>query len=64
VYFRRHELIDQLNVEFALVIDSYDVLCLQTLPPFEKILAGFDMASTAVSLSGTYRAVGIFALRL
>jgi hypothetical protein len=45
VYFRRHELIDQLDVEFALVIDSYDVLCLQPLPPFEKILAGFDMAA-------------------
>ena len=45
VYFRRHELIDQLDVEFALVVDSYDVLCLQSLPPFEKILAGFDMAA-------------------
>jgi hypothetical protein len=45
VYFRRMELIDQLDVKYALVVDSYDVLCLQILPPFEKILAGFDMAA-------------------
>src|SRR5262245_4750123 len=24
IYFRRHELIDQLDVEFALIVDSYD----------------------------------------
>jgi hypothetical protein len=45
VYFRRHELIDQLDAEFVLIVDSYDVLCLQLLPPFEKILAGFDVAA-------------------
>src|SRR6185369_3204058 len=38
VYFRRHELIDQLEVEYALVVDSYDVLCLQPLPPFSELL--------------------------
>lgn len=54
VYFRRHELIDQLNVEFALVIDSYDVLCLQRLPPFEKILAGFDMAAATEHMGSRY----------
>jgi hypothetical protein len=45
VYFRRHELIDQLDAEFALVVDSFDVLCLQPLDDFSKILAGFDMAA-------------------
>ena len=54
VYFRRHELIDQLDVEFALVIDSYDVLCLQTLPPFEKILAGFDLAAVTEHMGSRY----------
>ncbi len=54
VYFRRHELIDQLDVEFALVVDSYDVLCLQPLPPFERILAGFDMASATEHLGSRY----------
>lgn len=45
IYFRRLELIDRLEVEFALVVDSYDVLCLQRLPPFETILAGCDVAA-------------------
>jgi hypothetical protein len=54
VYFRRHELIDRLDVEFALVVDSYDVLCLQPLDPFEKILAGFDMASATEHMGSRY----------
>jgi len=54
VYFRRHELIDELDVEFALVVDSYDVLCLQTLPPFEKILAGFAMAAVTEHMGSRY----------
>ena len=54
VYFRRHELIDQLDVEFALVVDSYDVLCLQPLPTFEKILAGFDMAAATEHMGSRY----------
>jgi hypothetical protein len=45
VYYRRHDLIDRLDAEFVLVVDSYDVLCLQPLPPFAEILAGFDMAA-------------------
>ena len=45
VYFRRLELIDKLNVDFALVVDSYDVLCLQPLPPLEKILGDSDVAA-------------------
>ena len=54
VYFRRHELIDELDVEFALVVDSYDVLCLQPLPPLEKILAGFDMAAATEHMGSRY----------
>src|SRR5688572_15794849 len=54
VYFRRHELVDQLEVEFVLVVDSYDVLCLQPLPPFEKILAGFDMAAVTEHMGSRY----------
>jgi hypothetical protein len=45
VYFRRHELIDQLDVEYALVVDSYDVLCLQPLPPFMQLLGNADLAA-------------------
>lgn len=45
VYFRRIELLDRLNVRHALVVDSYDVLCLQPLPPFASLLAGADVAA-------------------
>jgi len=45
IYFRRLELIDQLDVDFALTVDSYDVLCLQPLPPFEKMLGDADVAA-------------------
>jgi hypothetical protein len=38
VYFRRMQLIDQLDVDYALVVDSYDVLCLQRLPPFDELV--------------------------
>src|SRR5687768_3368660 len=54
VYFRRHELIDQLDVEFALVVDSYDVLCLQPLPPFTSILANFTMAAATEHMGSRY----------
>jgi hypothetical protein len=47
IYFRRMELIDQLDVDYALVVDSFDVLCLQTLPPFEKLVG--DAALAAVT---------------
>jgi hypothetical protein len=54
VYFRRHELVDQLDAEFALIVDSYDVLCLQPLGPFEKILSGFDMAAATEHMGSRY----------
>lgn len=54
IYFRRIELIDQLGVDYALVVDSYDVLCLQTLPPFEKILAGSDVAACVEHMGARY----------
>jgi len=45
IYFRRLELIDQLDVDFALVVDSYDVLCLQPLPAFERLLGDADLGA-------------------
>ena len=54
IYFRRIELIDRLDVDFALVVDSYDVLCLQPLPPFEKILAGCDVAACVEHMGARY----------
>jgi hypothetical protein len=54
VYFRRMELIDQLEVDYALVVDSYDVLCLQPLPPFEKILGDCDVAACVEHMGARY----------
>ena len=54
VYFRRIELLDQLDVDFALVVDSYDVLCLQPLPPFEQILGDSDVAACVEHLGARY----------
>jgi hypothetical protein len=54
VYFRRMELIDQLNVEYALVVDSYDVLCLQALPPLERILGAYDVAACVEHMGARY----------
>src|SRR5436190_11471055 len=54
VYFRRHELLDHLDVEFALVVDSYDVLCLQRLPAFDQILSGGAMAACTEHMGSRY----------
>ena len=54
VYFRRMELLDQLEVKNALVVDSYDVLCLRQLPAFESILAGCDVAACVEHLGARY----------
>jgi hypothetical protein len=57
IYFRRMELIDRLDVDFALTVDSYDVLCLQPLPPFEKLLGDADVAA-CVEHSGSRYILG------
>ena len=54
VYFRRLELIDDLHVDYALVVDSYDVLCLQTLPSFEKLLGDSDAAACVEHMGARY----------
>jgi hypothetical protein len=57
IYFRRMELIDRLDVDFALTVDSYDVLCLQPLPPFAKLLGDADVAA-CVEHSGSRYILG------
>jgi hypothetical protein len=54
VYFRRMELLDTLNVDFALVVDSYDVLCLRPLPAFGSLLAGGDVAACVEHMGARY----------
>lgn len=54
IYFRRMEIIDQLDVDFVLVVDSYDVLCLQTLPPLENVLKGFAVGACVEHMGSRY----------
>ena len=43
--FRRWLLPDQLDAEYALVVDGTDVLCVRPLPPFESLLRGASLAA-------------------
>ena len=54
VYFRRLELVDQLDVDYVLVVDSYDVLCLQPLPPFAELLGNCAVAACVEHLGSRY----------
>ena len=54
IYFRRMELIDQLREDFVLVVDSYDVLCLQPLPSFPDLLGGAALAGCAEHPASRY----------
>ena len=54
VYFRRHALIDQLEVDYALIVDCFDVLCLQPLPPFERIVGDFAIAAATEHAGSRY----------
>ena len=54
VYFRRMALIDELDIDFALVVDSYDVLCLQPLPPFNELLSECAVAGAVEHLGCRY----------
>lgn len=54
VYFRRHELIDQLEVEHALVVDCFDVLCLQPLPALESLVGDFAIAACTEHAGSRY----------
>jgi hypothetical protein len=55
VYFRRMQLIDELeDVDYALVVDSYDVLCLQPLPPFEELVGPAALAGVTEHQGSRY----------
>lgn len=54
VYFRRMLLVDELKVDYALVVDSFDVLCLQPLPPFEQLVGDAALGAVTEHLGGRY----------
>ena len=45
LWFRRWQVLDELDVDYALIVDCFDVLCVQPLPPLEKLLGGSDVAA-------------------
>ena len=51
VYFRRYELLDELGAEYAVIVDCYDVLCLQPLPELPHLVGAAALAA-CVELSG------------
>ena len=54
VYYRRMEVLDDLGVEYALTVDSFDVLCLHPLPPLEQLLGHADVAACVEHQGGRY----------
>ncbi len=54
VCYRRWEYLDELDADYGLVVDGTDVLCLQRLPPFEKLLRGMSVAGCAEHRGGRY----------
>jgi hypothetical protein len=54
LWYRRFLLLDELEVDFALLVDPGDVLCLQTLPPFEQLLGDAHVAACVEHLGGRY----------
>jgi hypothetical protein len=57
IYYRRLEVLDLLDVQYALVVDCFDVLCLQRLPPFEQVLGGAHLAACVEHL-GSFPIMG------
>jgi hypothetical protein len=58
--FRRWRFIDELDVDYALVVDGMDVLCLQRLPPLPELLRGACFAGCVEHGGGRHLAGGLY----
>jgi hypothetical protein len=54
MYYRRFLFIDELDAEYALIVDNSDVLCLQPLPELPRLLRGAMFAGCAEHEGGRY----------
>ncbi len=52
--YRRWEYIDELEADYALVVDGTDVLCMQDLPPFFDLIRGGSLAACVEQHGGRY----------
>ncbi len=55
-YYRRFLFIDQLGVDYALVVDNSDVLCLQPIPELPALLRDASLAGCVEHAGGRYLA--------
>ncbi|MBM3883849.1 MAG: hypothetical protein FJ387_29790 [Verrucomicrobia bacterium] len=58
--FRRWLFLDELGVDFALVVDGVDVLCLQELPPIPELLRGGWVGACVEHGGGRFLAQGLY----
>jgi hypothetical protein len=56
IYYRRMLFIDKLDVDYALVIDNADVLCLQPIPELPDLLRGAALGACVEHEGGRYLA--------
>ena len=54
IYYRRFLFFDQLDVEYALVVDNTDVLCMQPLPELQDLLRGAAFGACVEHEGGRY----------
>lgn len=54
MYYRRMLFIDQLEAEYALIVDNSDVLCLQPIPELPQLLRGAGLACCVEHNGGRY----------
>ncbi len=54
IYYRRMVLIDKLGVDFAVVVDNHDVLCMQRIPELPALLRGAAVGACVEHDGGKY----------
>ena len=60
VDYRRWQFIDELDIDFALVVDGVDALCLRDLPEIPALLKGNMLAAVSEHPGGRYLDEGIY----
>lgn len=58
--YRRWQLIDELDADYALVVDGCDVLCLQQIPQIPQLLKGGWLAAVQEHAGSRYLAGGVY----
>lgn len=54
IYYRRFLFLDRLDAEYAVVMDNHDVLCMQPIPPLDRLLRGASVGACVEHDGGKY----------